>query len=116
MLKDLFLLISVLIIILPVGAVPDELSGFGNLTEGPGLNRIENASRNYFDSDSGLICIAAGKISNNEEVVSADDFVEDVTFLTDSPERSCLLYGQQTVNISFILLKETDQMILNHTG
>lgn len=87
MLKDLFLLMSVLIIILPVGAVPDELSGFGNLTEGSGLNRIENASRNYFDSDSGLICIAAGKISNNEEVVSADKLVEDVTFLTDSPEK-----------------------------
>ena len=37
MLKDLFLLISVLIIILPVGAVPDELSGFGNLMK----DRIE---------------------------------------------------------------------------
>jgi len=37
-------------------------------------------------SDSGLICIAAGKTSDYEEIISADDLVEDITFLTDSPE------------------------------
>lgn len=85
-LKDLCLLMSILILVLPVEAAPGELFEFGNYTEGSGLNKIENASRNYFDSDSGLICIAAGKTSDNEEIISADDLVEDITFLTDSPE------------------------------
>lgn len=86
MLKDVCLFISIVILILPAGAVPGELSEFGNYTEVSGLNKTENASRNYFDSDSGLVCIAAGKTSNNEEIISADDLVEDITFLTDSTE------------------------------
>jgi Tol biopolymer transport system component len=86
MIKDLCLLMSFLILILPAGAVPGELSGSGNLTEEPGLNSTENVSRNYFDSDSGLICIAAGKVSDSENIIPADDLVENITFLTDSPE------------------------------
>lgn len=85
-LKDLFLLISIVILILPVEAVPGELSEFGNFTEGSGLNKTENASRFYFDSDPGLVCIAAGKTVEHGEIISADDLVEEITFFTDSPE------------------------------
>jgi hypothetical protein len=104
---------SFVILILSAGAVPGEMSGSGNLTEEPGLNSTEKASRNYFDSDSGLICIAAGKISGYEEIIPADDLVENITFLTDSPNRNSLLYGQQTESTFCILLKETNPMVSN---
>lgn len=74
------------ILILPAGAVPGELSEFGNYTDVSGLNSTENVSQNYFDSDSSLICIAAGKTVDNGKIISADNFVEEITFLTDSPE------------------------------
>lgn len=85
-LKALFLLMSIVILVLPVEAVTNELAEYGNFTGGSGLNKTENASRNYFDSDSGLICIAAGNTSGSEEIISADDLVEDITFLTAGPE------------------------------
>lgn len=85
-LKDLCLLISIVILILPVGAVPGELFEFGNFTEESGLNNTKNASRFYFDSDSGLVCIAAGKTVEHGEIIPADDLVEEITFFTDSPE------------------------------
>lgn len=77
---------SIVILILPAGAVPGELSEFGNYTDGSGLNSTENDSRSYFYSDIGSICIAAGKIVDNGKIISADNFVEEITFLTDSPE------------------------------
>ncbi len=85
-LKALCLLMFIVILVLPVEAVTNELSEYGNFTEGSGLNKTENASRIYFDSGSGLICIAAGKTTDNGEIISADNIVEEITFLTESPE------------------------------
>lgn len=85
-LKDLFLLIFIVILVLPIEAVPNELSEYDNLTEGSGLNKTENASSYYFNFDSGLICVEAGKTSDHAEIISADDLVEEISFLTDSPE------------------------------
>lgn len=85
-LRALYLLMFIVILVLPVEAVTNELSEYGNFTEESGLNKTENASRNYFDSGSGLICIAAGKTTDNGETISADSVVEEITFLTDSPE------------------------------
>ena len=76
----------IVILVLPVDAVTSELSGYGNFTEGSGLNRSENASINYFDSDSGSICVTAGKTVDNGEIIPADRIVEEITYLTDSPE------------------------------
>lgn len=84
--KALFMLMFIVILVLPVEAVTSELSEHGNFTEGSGLNKTENASRNYFDFGSGLICIAAGKTTDNGEIISADNIVEEITFLTDSSE------------------------------
>jgi TolB protein len=83
---DLCLLLFIVILVLPIEALPNELSEYNNFTEGSGLNKTENASRHYFDSDSGLICVAAGKTAEYEEIISANDLVEEITFLTDSPE------------------------------
>lgn len=85
-LRALYLLMFIVILVLPVEAVTNELSEYGNFTEESGLNKTENASRNYFDSGSGLICIAAGKTTDNGETISEDSVVEEITFLTDSPE------------------------------
>ncbi|MHC1753879.1 MAG: hypothetical protein AB9861_00310 [Methanosarcina sp.] len=85
-LKDLFLLMFIVTFLLPVEAVPGELSEYGNFTDASGSNVTENASRNYFDSDSGLICVVAGKTAEYGEVISANNFVEEITFLTDSSE------------------------------
>lgn len=84
--QALCLLGFIVILILPVEAVSNELSVSGNFTEGPELNNTENSSINYFDLDSGLICIAAGKIADNSEIISADNIVEEIAFLTGSPE------------------------------
>ncbi|WP_269849113.1 TolB family protein [Methanosarcina horonobensis] len=100
-LKDLCLLMFIVILILPVEAVPGELSEFGNFTGGSGLNKTENASRNYFDSDSGLICIDAGKTVEYGEIISSDDLVEEITFLTDSPESE--LFPVWTADGEYIL-------------
>jgi TolB protein len=81
--RDLCLLMFIVILVLPVEAVPNELYEFGNFTERSGLNKTENASINYFDSGSGLICTAAGKTSDYEEIISTDDLVEDINFLTN---------------------------------
>ncbi|WP_410509522.1 hypothetical protein RSJ42_04695 [Methanosarcina hadiensis] len=80
------LLMFIVILVLPVDAATSELSGYGNFTEGSGLNRSENASINYFDSDSGSICVTAGKTVDNGEIIPADRIVEEITYLTDSPE------------------------------
>lgn len=85
-LKSLCLFMLIVILVLPVEAVPNELSEYDNFTEGSGLNKTGNASRYYFDSDSGLICVAAGKTAENGEIISANDLVEEITYLTDSPE------------------------------
>jgi len=85
-LKDFCSLLFIVILVLPVEAVPNELSEYDNFTEGLGLNKTSNASRYYFGSDSGLICVAAGKTVDSGEIISADDLVEEITFLTDSPE------------------------------
>lgn len=84
--RALCLLMFIVILVLPVEAVTNELSGYGNFTEGSGLNRSENASINYFDTDSGLICVTAGKTVDNGEIIPADRLVEEITYLTDSPE------------------------------
>ncbi|WP_440948621.1 TolB family protein [Methanosarcina sp. T3] len=85
-LKDFCSLLFIAILVLPVEAVPNELSEYDNFTGESGLNKASNASRYYFNSDSGLICVAAGKTVDSGEIVSADEFVEEITFLTDSPE------------------------------
>jgi len=85
-LKDFCSLLFIVILVLPVEAVPNELSEYGNFTEESGLNKTSNASRYYLDSDSGLICVAAGKTADSGEIVSADGLMEEITFLTDSPE------------------------------
>lgn len=85
-LKDFCSLLFIVILVLPVEAVPNELSEYDNFTEDSGLNRTSNASRYYFGSDSGLICIAAGNSVNSGKIISADELVEEITFLTDSPE------------------------------
>jgi Tol biopolymer transport system component len=85
-LKDLCLLLFIVILVLPIEAVPNELSEYDNFTEGSGLNKTENASKYYFDSDSGSICVVAGKTAEYGEIISSDELVEEITFLTDSPE------------------------------
>jgi len=85
-LKDFCSLLFIIILVLPVEAVPDELSEYDNFTEESGLNRTSNASRYYFGSDSGLICVAAGKTVDSGKIIFANDLVEEITFLTDSPE------------------------------
>ncbi|AKB37406.1 Periplasmic component of the Tol biopolymer transport system-like protein precursor [Methanosarcina siciliae C2J] len=85
-LKDFCSLLFIVILVLPVEAVPNELSEYDNFTEDSGLNKTSNASRYYFDSDFGLICVAAGKTVDSGEIISADELVEEITFLTDRPE------------------------------
>lgn len=85
-LKDLCLLLFIVILVLPIEAVPNELSEYDNFTEGSGLNKTENASKYYFDSDSGLVCVVAGKNTEYGEIISSDELVEEIAFLTDSPE------------------------------
>lgn len=84
--RALCLLMFIVILVMPMEAATNELSEYGNFTEGSGLNRSENASTNYLDSDSGLICVTAGKTVDNGEIIPADNLVEEITYLTDSPE------------------------------
>jgi len=86
MYRYLSLLLSLVFLTLPVGAERDIVSEYGNFTGEPGWNVTQNASQNYSYSDSGLISDAAGEVEGYQEKTYAGGLVENVTFLTDSPE------------------------------
>lgn len=78
--------LTLVLLTLPAGAEPIDVSGYGNFTGEPGWNITQNTSHNYFYSDSGSVCVATGEAEGIGEEVYADSFVENITFLTDSPE------------------------------
>ena len=92
----LSLFLSFALLILPAGAEPGAASRYGDSTEETGWNVTQdasdwwnvtqNASQNYSYSDSGLIYVAAGEAKGYGEEIYSDGLVENVTFLTDSPE------------------------------
>jgi Tol biopolymer transport system component len=84
--RYLSLLLSFVLLFLPAGAEPDTVPGYNNTTVEPGWNETQNASYYYFDSDSIPGCVAAGTVDGYGEVISAEGLVEEIVFLTDSPE------------------------------
>jgi Tol biopolymer transport system component len=84
--RCLSLLLSFVLLFLPAGAEPDTVLGYNNTTLEPGWNETQNASYYYFDSDSVPGCVVAEGINIYGEVISADGLVEEISFLTDSPE------------------------------
>ncbi|MGB9938972.1 TolB family protein [Methanosarcina sp.] len=86
MYRYLALFLSLVFLTSPASAGPGAVSEYGNFTGGPGWNTTQNASENYFYSDSGLICVVTGEVGGYGEEIYPDGLVEDITFLTDSPE------------------------------
>ncbi|RXA17405.1 hypothetical protein EQO05_12205 [Methanosarcina sp. MSH10X1] len=86
MCRYLSLFLSLVFLTLPAGAEPETVSGYGNFTGEPGWNVTQNTSQNYFYSDSGLICVVTGEVEGYGEEIYPEDLVENITFLTDSPE------------------------------
>jgi len=78
--------LALVLLTLPAGAGPIDVSDHGNFTGEPGWNTTQNTSHNYFYSDSGLVCVATGEAEGIGEEIYADNFIENITFLTDSPE------------------------------
>jgi TolB protein len=83
--RCLSLLLSFMLLVLPALADPDPVSGYDNNTVEPEWNEIQNSSY-YFNSNTGLGCVAAGEAANSGEEVSAEYLVEGITFLTNSTE------------------------------
>lgn len=95
------LLLSLVLLTLPAGAGPGDVSGYGNFTENIGWNETQNASDYYFNSNSSLSCFAAEDVEDDGEEISADGLVEEITFLTDSPESE--LFPVWTADGNYIL-------------
>lgn len=70
---------------LPAGAEPGVLYDYGNFTEESGWNVTQNTSHTYLYSDSNQTYVS-GEVEGYEEETYADNPVENITFLTDSPE------------------------------
>ncbi len=70
------------------------------LMEEDGENITQNASY-YFNSDSGSNCIATGEVKGYGKEIDAYGLVENVTFLTDSPESE--LFPVWTADGNYIL-------------
>lgn len=81
---SLFLLFVLLT--LPVGAGSSDVSEYGNFTGETVWNTTQNASQNYSYSDSDLTDVVAGEAEGYGEEIYSDTLVENITFLTDSPE------------------------------
>lgn len=105
--RYLSLLLSLVLLVLPAGAEPDAVSGYYNATVEPGWNETQNASE-YFDSDLGSGCVAAGKIDGYGEEISADGLVEKITFLTDSQESELFPVWSADGNYIMYTVKEND--------
>ncbi|WP_095644852.1 TolB family protein [Methanosarcina spelaei] len=78
------LFLAFVLLTLPAGAEPGVVSDYGNFTEVLGWNGTQNASQNYY-SDSNWTYVSE-KVEGYEEETYADNAVENITFLTDTPE------------------------------
>ena len=74
--------------------------GYDNTNGGDGENITQNASY-YFNSDSGSNCTATGEVKGYGKEIDAYGLVENVTFLTDSPESE--LFPVWTADGNYIL-------------
>ena len=74
--------------------------GYDNTTGENGENITQNASY-YFNSDSGSSCIATGEVEGYGKEIYAYGLVENVTFLTNSPESK--LFPVWTADGNYIL-------------
>lgn len=101
MCRYLSLFLSLVFLTLPAGAGPDAMSGYGNFTGESGWNATQNASDYYFNSSSNWSCFTAGEIEGYVEEIAPDDIVEEVTFLTHSPESE--LFPVWTADGNYIL-------------
>jgi len=101
MYRYLALFLSLVFLTPPAGAGPGAVSEYGNSTGEPGWNTTQNASENYFYSDSGLICVVTGEVGGYGEEIYPDGLVENITFLTDSPESE--LFPVWTANGNYIV-------------
>lgn len=80
------LFLSLVLFTLPIGAGQNSISMYGNFTGGQGLSTTQNALENYLYSDLGLSCVAADKFEGSGEEIHVEGLVEEIIFLTDSPE------------------------------
>jgi TolB protein len=95
------LFLTFVLLTLPAGTEPSVVSDYGNFTEGSGWNVTQNASQNYFYSDSNLTYVPTGEVKDYEEETYAANPVENITFLTDSPESE--LFPVWTADGNYIL-------------
>jgi len=86
---------------LPAVAEPSVVSDYGNFTEESGWGVTQNASQNYFYSNSNLTYVPTGEVEGYEEETYANSPVENITFLTDSPESE--LFPVWTADGNYIL-------------
>lgn len=86
---------------LPAGTEPSVVSDYGNFTEEPGWNVTQNASQNYFYSDSNMTYFPTEEVEGYEKETYAANPVENITFLTDSPESE--LFPVWTADGNYIL-------------
>lgn len=75
-------------------------NAYDNITGGNEDNIILNASY-YFNSDSGSNCTSTGEVIGNGKEISAEGLVENITFLTNSPESE--LFPIWTADGNYIL-------------
>lgn len=79
------LFLTFVLLTLPAVAEPSIVSDYGDFTEESGWDVAQNVSQNYFDSDLNISYVPNGEIEGYEEAY-ANSPVENITFLTNSPE------------------------------
>ena len=95
------LFLTFVLLTLPAVTEPSSISDYGNFTEESGWSIAQNDSQNDFYSDSNLTYVQTGEVEGYEEETYADSPVENITFLTDSPESE--LFPVWTVDANYIL-------------